>query len=108
MGEFIETTEDHLTVCKPFTREDYRYQKVVELIRRHVPSAELKKLSDIDRELQKLEIDKEIQRRRSKKQQEETRSLNEYIKYLKSHSNDDSNNSAKEDAGESSGNTYNI
>ncbi|XP_008212677.1 protein SERAC1 [Nasonia vitripennis] len=36
VGEFFEIPQDHLSICKPASRQSFLYQKVLAMVRRHV------------------------------------------------------------------------
>ena len=47
VGEFFEIAQDHLSICKPASRHSFLYQKVLNILKRHVTPREKANLSPI-------------------------------------------------------------
>ncbi|CAL7936144.1 unnamed protein product [Xylocopa violacea] len=47
VGEFYEIAQDHLSICKPASRHSFLYQKLLNVLRRHVPTHEKTAISPI-------------------------------------------------------------
>ncbi|XP_017887632.1 protein SERAC1-like isoform X3 [Ceratina calcarata] len=47
VGEFYEIAQDHLTICKPATRHSFLYQKLLNMLKRHVQTHEKTTVSSV-------------------------------------------------------------